>query len=100
MAGIDHGAGAARPPERDDDAARNARYGLVLFAVYLVLYGAFVFINAFAPQLMERTVAEGVSVSIVAGFGLIAAAFLLALVYGWLCRKPASSPSRDEERPA
>jgi uncharacterized membrane protein (DUF485 family) len=68
------------PPSR-----RNARIGLVLFAVYLVLYTAFVLLNAFRPDLMERTTA-GVSLAVLAGFGLIAGAFVIALAYGWLCR--------------
>ena len=64
---------------------RNARIGLVLFAVYLVLYTAFVVLNAFRPDIMERT-AAGVNYAVLAGFGLIAGAFVIALVYGWLCR--------------
>ncbi|MGE3315081.1 MAG: DUF485 domain-containing protein [Planctomycetaceae bacterium] len=95
MAGFDH------TTERDDSAhspeaaARNSRRGLALFAVYLVLYGAFVLTNAFAPELMERAPAAGVPLSIFAGFGLIVAAFALALIYGWLCRDNAAQPVRS-----
>jgi uncharacterized membrane protein (DUF485 family) len=86
MAGFGHG------PNRPDDtdlpgtAARNSRYGLALFAAYLFLYGGFVLLNAFAPEQMERTPLAGVNLAILYGFGLIASAFVLALVYGWLCR--------------
>jgi uncharacterized membrane protein (DUF485 family) len=68
------------------EAARNSRYGLVLFAVYTLFYGAFMGLNAFAPQVMEIIVFAGVNLAVVYGLGLIAAAFLLALVYAWLCR--------------
>ena len=68
------------PPSR-----RNARIGLKLFAVYLVLYTAFVLLNAFRPDVMERT-AAGVNLAVLSGFGLIAGAFVIALAYGWLCR--------------
>jgi uncharacterized membrane protein (DUF485 family) len=89
---LDHGPAAQSPPQSPETSARNARYGLVLFAVYLALYSGFVAINAFAPHVMERTIA-GVNLAIWFGFGLIAAAFVLALVYGWLCRDAAPSSS-------
>ena len=65
---------------------RNARIGLVLFVVYLLLYGGFVFLNAFAANVMEMTPVAGVNLAILYGFGLIIAALVLALVYGFLCK--------------
>ncbi len=65
---------------------RNARVGLVLFVVYLLLYGGFVFLNVFAAKVMEMTPSAGVNLAILYGFGLIVAALLLALVYGFLCK--------------
>ncbi len=64
----------------------NARIGLVLFGVYLILYGGFVAINALSPQTMEMTPLAGVNLAILYGFGLIIAALILALIYGWICR--------------
>jgi uncharacterized membrane protein (DUF485 family) len=93
----DHGSTAPTTHDSPETSTRNARYGLILFAVYLALYGAFVGINAFAPQVMERKIA-GVNLAIWYGFGLIAAAFMLALVYGWLCRAPAPAPHAPERR--
>ena len=91
-------------PNRPDEtelpgiAARNSRYGLSLFAVYLLFYGGFVLLNAFAPEAMERTPLAGVNLAILYGFALIAAAFLLALVYGWLCRvRPLDPQSENGE---
>ena len=63
----------------------NSRIGLTLFAVYLLLYGGFVYLAAFSPATMEATPLAGVNVAIWYGFGLIGAAFLLALVYGLAC---------------
>ena len=51
-------------------ASRNARLGLILFAVYLLLYGGFVGINAFAPDAMEATPIAGVNLAILYGFVL------------------------------
>ena len=75
---------------RDDDhpeiSARNSRYGLILFAIYLVLYGGFMGLSAFEPQLMSKTPFGGVNLAIIYGFGLIVAALVLAVIYMVLCR--------------
>lgn len=68
--------------------SRTSRIALILFAVYLALYCGFVFLNAFAPWAMEATPVAGVNLAILYGFGLIVAAFLLALLYGWLVVDP------------
>ena len=72
--------------------SRNSRIGLILFFLYLLLYGGFVLLNAFFPETMEATPVAGVNVAILYGFGLIIAAFVLALVYGFLC-----GPSEGEQ---
>ena len=86
MAGLDHGSNHTKEVEDPRIAARNAKYGMILFLVYLVFYGGFVGLNAFAPAQMEQTPALGLNLAILYGFGLIVAALLLALVYSWLCR--------------
>ena len=78
---------------------RNTRLGVLLFAVYLLLYGGFVLLAAFAPEAMESTPFAGVNLAVWYGFGLIVAALVLALIYGWACR--ASTPhSGDDSRAA
>jgi uncharacterized membrane protein (DUF485 family) len=72
---------------------RNARYGLVLFAVYVILYGGFIFLAVFRPDVMESTGLGGVNVAILYGMGLIGGALLLALIYMALCRPPAPPES-------
>jgi len=67
-------------------ANRNARIGLILFVVYLAFYSGFVLLAAFSPATMARTPWAGVNLAIWYGFALIAAALILALVYGYLCR--------------
>ncbi len=74
---------------------RNARIGFVLFLVYLMLYGGFVFLNAFAAESMEATPLAGVNLAILYGFGLIVAAFVLALVYGWLADQEGNHPNKE-----
>jgi uncharacterized membrane protein (DUF485 family) len=81
----------------------NSRIGLLFFAVYLILYSCFVLLAAFFPDVMERTPLAGVNLAIWYGFGLIAAAILLALVYGWICGASSDRPSNvagdDRSRP-
>lgn len=82
----------APPPSdepRDHASERhNARLGLVLFAVYLAAYAAFVGVSAFAPSVMDATVGR-LNVAVVYGLALIGGAVLLAVVYAMLCRTPA-----------
>ncbi|MEW4530721.1 DUF485 domain-containing protein [Maioricimonas sp. JC845] len=72
-----------------------ARTGLILFAVYLLFYGGFVGINAFAPQLMAITPVAGINLAILYGFALILVALILALLYGFLCRPVRDDSSKD-----
>ena len=74
----------------------NSRIGLVLFAIYLVLYGGFVLLNAFSSEIMQWRPWLGVNLAILYGFGLIVAAFVLAMLYGWLCR-PGNGTSEEEQ---
>lgn len=81
--------------------SKNARLGLQLFGVYLMLYGGFVLLNAFAPQTMEITPVGGINLAILYGFGLIIAALILALIYGAICKgedTPAASSSAITDR--
>jgi uncharacterized membrane protein (DUF485 family) len=86
-----------RPPEPEDsrDMARQARWGLVLFAVYLAFYAGFVLLNTFRPQAMGAAPLFGVSLAVLYGFALIGAALVLAGIYEWLCR--GGRRSRDGE---
>src|SRR5688572_12591355 len=67
-------------------ASRNARYGLVLFFAYLLLYAGFMYLAAFRPDVMASTPFGGTNLAILYGIGLILAAIVLSLVYMVLCR--------------
>lgn len=68
------------------ESQRNARYGGILFLIYLVVYAIFVGLNTFMPEIMDRVPFAGLNLAIVYGVGLIVFALILALVYSWLCR--------------
>lgn len=76
---------------------RNARIGLWMCGLYVLLYGGFVLLNAFSPDTMEATPLWGVNLAIWYGFGLIVAAILLSLVYGLLCRVKSESATPPSE---
>ena len=54
------------------------------------LYAGFLLLNAFDPDIMGAQILGGLNLAVVYGLGLIAAAFVLALVYAWLCRERAA----------
>jgi len=66
------------PGGRPPPGARPA--GLAPFWIYVVLYGGFMALVLFRPDLLARRPLAGVNLAILSGLGLIAAAFLLALV--------------------
>ncbi|QDU80692.1 hypothetical protein Pla110_24240 [Polystyrenella longa] len=82
-----------REQENASDIERNTRYGLRLFTVYLLLYLGYILLSTFTPKMMQDIKIAGVNLSVMYGFGLIIAAWVLALIYGWLCRDitPADS---------
>ena len=85
-------------PVHDDHhpetVSRNARVGLWLFFVYLLLYAGFMALNAFFPQKMADAPFGGVNLAVLYGLLLIVAAFLLALVYVFLVRNRADDGVR------
>ncbi len=95
--------GAASPAPGSSKLDRPARVGLRLFLLYCLVYGGFIMLSAFAPQVMGRRVIQGVNLAIVYGFALIGGALFLAVVYMLLAderpggshagRHPAAPPA-------
>ena len=71
--------------ETDHAVELKMRLGLRMFAVYGLIYGLFVVINVLSPRSMEITVLLGLNLAVVYGFGLIAAALLMAWYYNRKC---------------
>lgn len=93
MAGFDH---SPAPRETEDAAvsARNARIGWRLFLVYLAIYVTYCMLVAFRLDVMRAIGWGGVNIAVLYGFGLIIAAFVIALFYAWLCRGQSSGKER------
>jgi uncharacterized membrane protein (DUF485 family) len=79
-----------REAEQPGLVSRNTRSGLLLFAVYLVFYAGFMGLSTFSPETMKARPLGGINLAILYGFGLIGLAFVLAIVYLVLCRRPLS----------
>ena len=97
MGNWDHGP-AKQEVHNQAASARRARIGMVFFLVYLAFYAAFVLINAFMPDVMERNVADGLNLAVCYGLALIVAAFVMALAYGWICRDGGKTTHAAEDR--
>jgi uncharacterized membrane protein (DUF485 family) len=79
---------------------RNARLGLRFFFVYAAVYLGFVLLNAFSPETMEWTPLAGVNLAVIYGFGLIAFAFALSLIYGLMCAGEDHEGDSDRSSPS
>ena len=75
----------------DEAAAYKRRLGLQMLAAYGALYVIFIVINVAWPKVMGTIVVGGLNLAIVYGFALILIAFILALVYNWLCTRHEKS---------
>lgn len=74
----------------------NARVGLVLFFLYLILYAGFVGVFAYDYKIMARPIFVGVNLAIVWGMALIVAAIVLAIIYMFLC-EPEIAPIQSSD---
>ena len=74
--------------------SRNGRIGLALFWIYVLLYAGFMAVVLFRPDLLSNRPFGGINLAIAYGMGLIAGAFLLALVYMAACRPTDESAQR------
>jgi uncharacterized membrane protein (DUF485 family) len=73
-------------PSDDPHVPRNARRGLVLFFIYVVVYALFVYLSAFRADLMAWQPMGGVNLAIWYGLGLIVFAIVLAVIYMLICK--------------
>lgn len=90
-------AGVTHVDHHAPTVARNARIGLWLFGVYVLLYGGFMALNAFYPKRMGQPVFAGVNLAVTYGLALILGAFLMALLYMFLVRGRAADEAGTGE---
>jgi uncharacterized membrane protein (DUF485 family) len=72
---------------KDPATGYKTRLGAWMFVLYALVYGGFVAINLIEPAAMETIVGGGLNLAVVYGFGLIAFALILAVIYNALCMR-------------
>lgn len=71
-------------PEYHELKARRRRIALPLSVVMLSAYYAFILLVAYAPQVLGRTLSDGVtSLGILVGLGVILLTFAVTVIYTW-----------------
>ena len=79
--------GPATPQKSDPASGYKTVIGGWMFLLYALIYIGFVAINVIDAKLMEKEVFMGLNLATTYGFGLIAFAMVLALIYNALCTK-------------
>jgi len=98
MSGLLHGPNSGSDqPEDPVIQARNSKLGLKLFGIYATIYAAYVIVGAFLPGVMKVRLA-GLNVAVLWGFLLIILAFVMAIVYGRMCARPAGTNNEGGNR--
>ena len=69
----------------DKSIAYKTKLGLWLFLFYVLVYIGFIAINVASPKTMATIVFAGQNLAVVYGFGLIVLAFVMGLIYDYLC---------------
>ena len=68
------------PHEPPDPPARRSRARWWLLGLYIAAYGGFIAVTVLAPRLLSLQVIAGVNLAVAWGMGLIALAFVVALL--------------------
>lgn len=64
----------------------KTKLGLVMIAIYTVVYFAFIIIAVTNPQIMAQDVGS-LTLAIAYGFGIIILAIIMALIYNFACSR-------------
>lgn len=78
------GHGPAAKLGKDNAAAYKTRLGIIMFVIYTLTYASFVVLNAVKPSVMQ-VIVMGQTLAVVYGFFLIIFAFVLAMIYNFMC---------------
>lgn len=82
---------------KDNASPKKAKLGLILFAIYCVVYATFIFIGVAMSDLLSTIVAFGLNLAVFYGFSLIIFAFILGLIYNKICTVYEEKMNKEEE---
>jgi len=63
----------------------KTKLGLWLFLIYVLVYVGFIWVNVASPKTMATIVFAGQNLAVVYGLGLIILAFVMGIIYDFLC---------------
>ena len=90
---MDHG--PATEWKKENSEAFKSRVGLIMFAIYVPTYLAFVFVSVISPKTMATDIGS-LNLAIVCGFGLIILAIVQALIYNNICSRREKQDKEPE----
>ena len=93
---MDHGPAAKMGKDNASDI--KSKIGLVLFAVYGLIYVIFIAINTLWPKAMAINVILGLNLAVVYGFGLIILAIVMGLIYNAICNNYEKKLNIEESK--
>ena len=72
--------------KEDKSEGFKTKLGLIMIAIYTIVYFTFIIIAVANPQLMAKDVG-GLNLAIAYGFGIIILAIVQALIYNFACSR-------------
>ena len=72
--------------KEDKSEGFKTKLGLIMVAIYTIVYFTFIIIAVANPQLMAKDIG-GLNLAIAYGFGIIILAIIQALIYNYACSR-------------
>ena len=91
---MDHGQATEWKKEKSEGL--KSRLGLLMFAIYVPAYLAFILISVLSPKSLGMDIGS-INLAIAYGFGLILLAICQALIYNYMCSKHEREHDGDSE---
>jgi uncharacterized membrane protein (DUF485 family) len=88
---------AQQPPAGGREGEqRKSNIGIRMTILYSLVYGGFVVLSVFRPEIMGRNALFGMNLAISYGLFLILFAVLLAVIYNLLVKEPKNNGNKTE----
>lgn len=92
---MNHGPATEWKEDKSEDY--KSRLGLIMFAIYLVIYLVFILISVISPKTLGVDIGS-LNLAIVYGFGLIIIAIIQAILYNFMCSRHEHNNSKPESK--
>jgi len=82
---------------KDKSVVQKARLGVVMFAIYMVVYIGFVLIGTMFPKALGAKFLGGQNLAFLYGMGLIVLAAVMGLIYNFFCTRLEDKLNKGEK---